>query len=89
VLCVTLLNWVSVEMLAKTHDCLKKRMPTFRKSIIVDLLIKLVGLVIGVTVYPMAIVISVIAAMVFLLLWQFIERRRARFGGENQGDNID
>lgn len=76
VLCITILNELSVELLARHHDRVKKLLPSFRISMAVDVGIKLVGILIGVTVFPMAIMISVMAAMVFLIVWRTVTERK-------------
>lgn len=69
VLCITVLNEISVELLARHHECVKAKIKSFRLSIIIDIAIKVVGIIFGITVFPMAILISVIVAMIFLIVW--------------------
>lgn len=74
VLCITVLNEISVELLARHHECVKAKIKSFRLSIIIDIAIKVVGIIFGITVFPMAILISVIVAMIFLIVWITITR---------------
>ncbi len=76
VLCITSLNEISVELLSRHHDCVKKQMPQFRTSIAIDFGIKVIGVIIGVTCFPMAIMISVLLAMVFLIVWKTVIERK-------------
>ena len=55
---------------------MKNLLPSVRISTAVDVGIKLVGVLIGVTVFPMAIMISVMAAMVFLIVWRTVTERK-------------
>lgn len=74
VLCITVLNEISVELLARHHECVKAKIKSFRLSIIIDIAVKVVGIIFGITVFPMAILISVIVAMIFLIVWITITR---------------
>ena len=76
VLCITVLNEISVELLARHHECVKAKIKSFRLSIIIDIAIKVVGIIFGITVFPMAILISVIVAMIFLIVWVTITREQ-------------
>ncbi len=76
VLCITVLNEISVELLARHHECVKAKIKSFRLSIIIDIAIKVVGIIFGITVFPMAILISVIVAMIFLIVWITITREQ-------------
>lgn len=69
VLCITVLNEISVELLARHHECVKAKIKSFRLSIIIDIAIKVIGIILGITVFPMAILISVIVAMIYLIVW--------------------
>ncbi len=74
VLFITVCNEISVELLARHHDCVKTQIKSFRISVFIDLTIKIIGIIIGVTLFPMAIMISVIAAMIFLMVWRGIKK---------------
>ena len=76
VLCITVLNEISVELLARHHECVKAKIKSFRLSIIIDISIKVIGIILGITVFPMAILISVIVAMIFLIVWITITREQ-------------
>ena len=76
VMLVTVCNWLSIELLARHHQCVKRQLPSFRLSMGIDILIKAVGVVVGVTVYPLAIMISVMVAMVFSVAWRRVYERK-------------
>ena len=76
VLCITVLNEISVELLARHHECVNAKIKSFRLSIIIDIAVKVVGIIFGITVFPMAILISVIVAMIFLIVWITITREQ-------------
>ena len=75
-LVITVLNGLSAELLAKHHDCVKALLPSFRKSVIADFAIKAVGVVIGATVFPLAIMISVLVAMILMIVLRTIAGKR-------------
>ena len=76
VLFITLLNELSVELLARHHTCVKSQIKRFRISIGIDLTIKIIGIIIGATVFPPMIMISVMAAMLFLIIWRTVTERK-------------
>ena len=76
VLAITVLNELSVELLARHHDCVKGQIKSFRLSIAVDVAIKVLGMIVGITVFPMAIMISVMLAMVFLIVYRTITEKK-------------
>ena len=78
VLMITIFNWISVELLGKGHKCRESMLRSFRISITVDLAIKAVGLIVGVTVFPMAIMISVATAMLFLVVWRSVAESKIK-----------
>lgn len=78
VICITILNELSVELLARHHNCVKSHLKSFRISMTVDICIKIAGFILGVTVFPMAILISVILAMLFLITWRTVEEKKQK-----------
>lgn len=66
VLIVTLLNELSAEFLTKHNPSVQAMIGGFRKSIAIDTGIKAVGLIIGIFFFPPAVLIGVLAAMVFI-----------------------
>ena len=76
VIMITICNEISVELLARHHSCVKAQIPFFRISVSVDLGIKVIGFIIALTLFPMAIMISVIASTLFLIVWRSVMGRR-------------
>lgn len=76
VLLITICNEISVELLGRHHECIRRQLKMFRISILIDFAIKVVGIIIGVAAYPPAIMISVMAAMVFLIIWRNVTERK-------------
>lgn len=76
VLCITLLNEISVELLARHHKIVRAQLKSFRISIAIDIFIKIVGVAVGVFAFPPAIMLSVLLAMVFLLAFRKITERK-------------
>lgn len=72
VIMITICNEISVELLARHHSCVKAQIPFLRISVSVDLGIKVIGFIIALTVFPMAIMISVIVSTLFLIVWRYI-----------------
>ena len=66
VIFITICNQVSLEMLKKDNPQLSKAVKTLRQTITIDLIIKIVGIIIGITVYPPAVMISVMIALIIL-----------------------
>ena len=66
VIIVTLLNELSAEFLAKHNASVKAMLGGFRLSIAIDTVIKAAGLIVGILCFPPAILIGVLAAMVFI-----------------------
>ena len=85
VLAVTLLNVLSVELLGRHHDCLKAKLPSYRLTFAVDIFIKVVGIFVGVTVFPLSILISVFAAMFAMAIMKLIFKSNKKDKGR-QGD---
>ena len=67
VMLITIFNQLSFELLLRENPKLSTDINTFRHFTIIDLLIKLVGIIIGVTITPPAIIISVFVAMIALI----------------------
>lgn len=83
---ITICNELSVELLARHHESVRKQLHSFRISISVDLGIKIIGLILGVTVFPMAIMISVMIAMIFLITWRTITERKTRCDRQSEAE---
>lgn len=68
VICVTVCNQISAELLKKLNPSLKPEVIRLRKGIAIDLCVKIAGIVIGMTVFPPAVMISVFVAMICLVV---------------------
>lgn len=85
---ITILNEVSAEQLARHHECVKKQLSSFRRSVFTDIGIKAVGLVIGATVFPPAVLISILVAMISMVVWRTVaSKKHAAEAGEE--DPVD
>ena len=67
VMLIILCNQISAELLAKHNEAVHKRIGMLRKAVSVDECIKLFGIVVGVTVFPPAVMIATFFSMIFLL----------------------
>ena len=76
VMLITLCNWASIELLARDHPCVKAQMKSFRISMLADIAIKIAGFIVGVTLFPAAIMVSVMLAMIFLIVWRTISGKK-------------
>ena len=83
---ITICNELSVELLGRHHESVRKQLHSFRISVSVDLGIKIIGLILGVTVFPMAIMISVMIAMIFLITWRTITERKTRCDRQEEAE---
>ena len=72
VLFITVCNWISIELLNKSQKSIPAQIKGLRISIIVELAINVLGLIIGTAFFPMAIIISVAVARVFLIIWRAV-----------------
>ena len=76
VMLIILCNQISAELLAKHNDDVKSRIKVLRVGVAIDESIKLFGLVLGVTVFPQAVLICTFISMIFLLV--LFSRRKKR-----------
>ena len=76
VMLITVFNEISVELLARHHGCVKRQLKSFRISIGIDFCIKAIGIILGIAVFPMSIMISVMLAMVFLIVWRTVIEKK-------------
>ncbi len=78
VICISICNHISSELLIKENPQLKGAVKALRLIDATDMGIKLLGFVIGMTVYPPAVMFSVFIAAVILLLSFFMMKKRIR-----------
>lgn len=76
VICITVFNQLSLELLKKQNPQLITAVKTFRRSIALDLIIKVAGIIVGMVIYPPAVLISVFIALVILVI-NFILLKKA------------
>ena len=70
ILLVTLSNIVSIELLSANNSQIKSNINTYRKLLAIDILIKLIGLILGIFVAAEFVLISVFVAMIFLAVFR-------------------
>lgn len=73
---IILCNMISSELLAKHNDDVNSRINMLRKTVIIDEGITIVGIIIGATVFPPAVMISVFASVVFLAVAFGLKKRK-------------
>ena len=66
VMLITLTNLASIEMLARKNEKIRLNAKRFAVSEFFDLGVKTVGIIVGITVFPSAILISVLVSIVLL-----------------------
>ena len=80
VLLVTLSNGISVELLSRKNDILKSKLRSFRISFYIDIFLKVTVIVVGATVFPPAILISVVVSTVFLSVYRIVAYKKKKSG---------
>ena len=78
VLLITLTNQMSAELLRKYNPALETGVVFLRKGMAMDICIKIIGLIVGIFIYPPAIMISIIFAMIILAVNFALLRRKKR-----------
>lgn len=76
VICITICNHISTERLIKHNPHLALEVKTLRHSIVLDLGIKVLGIIIGIAVYPPAIMISVFIALIILIVNYLLMKKK-------------
>ncbi len=76
VICVSICNHLSLELLSRQNPQLEASVTSLRRTGAIDLFIKILGIVIGMTVYPPAVAISVFIAGIMLLINFMLMRKR-------------
>ncbi len=78
VLLITIFNELSIELLARHHECMRKNLKSVRISMAIDISVKIIGIVIGITLFPAAIMISVLIAMLYLVISRTINENKEK-----------
>ena len=68
VICITLCNQISAELLRKLNPAVTNTVRELRLGIAIDLGVKIIGLVLGMLVWPPIVIISVFVAMICLVV---------------------
>ena len=76
VMLIVLCNFISTELLARKNTALKKRIKMLRETYIIDELIKVIGIVIGIVLFPPTVMISTFVSVVFLAIVFSIRKRK-------------
>lgn len=82
VMLIILCNLISTELLAKHNDELKKRIKMLRQTMIIDEVIKIIGILIGVSLFPQAVMIATFLSIIFLaIIFSMRKRKRKKMQG--------
>lgn len=77
VICITVCHQLSAELLKEHNPKLIPEVKSLRFGIGIDLCIKVIGLIIGMTLYPPAVMIAVFLAMICLVVeFSIMNKRR-------------
>lgn len=76
ILLITITNEISVELLARKNEKIRLQAKHFRVSVIIDISIKSVGVIIGLTVFPTTILIAIIVATAFTIIFRVIKNKK-------------
>lgn len=87
VMLITITNVISIEMLAKKNKKMSQSAKRFTLSVVLDVCIKTVGVVIGLTVFPSAILITVLISIAFLISYRVSVCRKS--AKENKAKSTD
>ena len=72
VIIITICNQISMEFIKKENPKLSKKVEKLRHTAIVDVSVKVIGIIIGMTILPPAIMISVFIAVIVLMVNYFL-----------------
>lgn len=87
VICITLCNQISAELLKIENPLLDLEVKGLRRGIAIDLGIKVVGIIIGMTVFPPAVIIAVFIAMLSLVVqFSLMNKRRTQAAKAEEED---
>ena len=76
VMLITLTNLASIEMLARKNEKIRLNAKRFAVSEFFDLGVKTVGIIVGITVFPSAILVSVLVSIVLLAFVRITVRKK-------------
>ena len=76
VICITVCNQISAEILKTLNPVLEPMVKTLRKGICIDLCIKMLGIICGMIFWPPIVIISVFIAMICLVIEFSAEHRK-------------
>lgn len=76
ILMITVTNEISVELLARKNEKIRLQTKRFRISVIIDISIKSVGVIIGLTIFPTTILIAIILATVFTIVYRISKNKK-------------
>ena len=80
VMIIVLINQISAELLSKENEELKPVVKKTRVFVLIDESIKVIGLIIGMTVYPPAVMIAVFTAMIVLAVLFGLQNKKLKKG---------
>lgn len=87
VLLITVTNLISAELLNKHNSSLNYGVELLRKGMLLDIGVKIVGMIVAIVWYPPAITISIIVAMVLTLInFAILNKRRLEYKRKINGD---
>lgn len=78
VVCITICNYISSELLARHNTYRKSELKSLRLLTVIDICIKSIGFIIGITVYPPAIMISVFIAIILLFINYLLLKKKTQ-----------
>ena len=76
ILMITITNEISVELLARKNEKIRLQTKRFRISVIIDILIKSIGVIIGLTIFPTTILIAIIFATIFTIVYRISKNKK-------------
>ena len=87
VLLITVTNLISAELLNKHNSSLNYGVELLRKGMLLDIGVKIVGMIVAIVWYPPAITISIIVAMVLTSInFAILNKRRLEYKRKINGD---
>lgn len=78
VIIIVLINQISAELLSKENEELKPVVKKTRLFVLIDESIKVIGIIIGMTVYPPAVMIAVFTAMLVLAVLFGLQNKKLK-----------
>ena len=75
-LCITLCNRLSLEFLKRENPQLIENIKLLRRTASIDLTIKLIGIIVGIVLFPPAIMLSVFISLIILTVNYFLLKKK-------------